>query len=129
MKAQGSQLRLIKEDTKYEPSTKVLLASRKAHIKDLVTQLEDSLASGEHASVKVLGCEDTITKAITVVEIVIERHFILKHKTYLIQLPLPTIKAVAMMKDTLQTQKISHPIVLGRKKPFVFIIVFHRLLE
>jgi hypothetical protein len=48
----------------------VILASRKAHIKDLVTQLEDSLASGEHASVKVLGCEDTITKAITVVEIV-----------------------------------------------------------
>ena len=46
------------------------MASRKAHIKDLVTQLEDSLASGEHASVKVLGCEDTITKAITVVEIV-----------------------------------------------------------
>ena len=48
----------------------MILASRKAHIKDLVTQLEDSLASGEHASVKVLGCEDTITKAITVVEIV-----------------------------------------------------------
>ena len=46
------------------------MASRKAHIKDLITQLEDSLASGEHASVKVLGCEDTITKAITVVEIV-----------------------------------------------------------
>jgi hypothetical protein len=40
MKAQGSQLRLIKEDTNYEPSTKVVLASRKAHIKDLVTQLE-----------------------------------------------------------------------------------------
>ena len=48
----------------------MLLASRKAHIKDLVTQLEDSLESGEHATVKVLGCEDTITKAISVVEIV-----------------------------------------------------------
>jgi hypothetical protein len=44
MKAQGSQLRLIKEDTKYEPSTKVVIASRKAHIKDLVTQLEEALA-------------------------------------------------------------------------------------
>jgi len=70
MKAQGSQLRLIKDDTKYEPSTKVLLASRKAHIRDLVTQLEEALANVEYDSVKVLGCEDTMTKAITVVEIV-----------------------------------------------------------
>ena len=70
MKAQGSQLRLIKEDTKYEPSTKVVIASRKAHIKDLVTQLEEALAKAEFETVKVLGCEDTISKAITVVEIV-----------------------------------------------------------
>ncbi len=37
MKAQSSQLRLIKEETKHDPSTKVVIASRKAHIKELVT--------------------------------------------------------------------------------------------
>ena len=71
MKAQSTQLSLIKEeDTHYEPSTKVIIASRKAHIKDLITQLEEALAKEEYQTVKVLGCDDTITKAITVVEIV-----------------------------------------------------------
>ena len=71
MKAQSTQLRLIKEEnTHYEPSTKVIIASRKAHIKELITQLEEALAKEEYETVKVLGCDDTITKAITVVEIV-----------------------------------------------------------
>jgi Alba len=77
----SKSLRLLKEKSEgnLDPSIKVIIASRKSHIKDLITQAESIIQDpSQILSVKILGCEDTITKAITVAEIIKRKYSVIQ---------------------------------------------------
>jgi hypothetical protein len=58
----------------------LILATRKAHLKDLISSSEEILMTSL-LSVKILGCEETITKAISVAEILKRKHPTIKQQT------------------------------------------------